>query len=143
MTAHNYGRVSPFGHPRINALLATPRGLSRPYTSFIGLLCQGIHRVPLTKTHNKHGHLQKILFNNQMQPKGHTTTIANKRRYSRPLYSSQTTRNTQTPTTTGGHHSRIPNRKNHEGYSRHPTMQQTKHKKQIPYPHPLTRASPT
>ena len=54
MTAHNYGRVSPFGHPRINALLATPRGLSRPYTSFIGLLCQGIHRVPLTKTHNKH-----------------------------------------------------------------------------------------
>ena len=28
--------VSPFGHPRITAWLTTPRGLSRPPTSFIG-----------------------------------------------------------------------------------------------------------
>ena len=65
-TTHNRGQVSPFGHPRINALLATPRGLSWPYTSFIGSLCQGIHRAPLKVTnqtlrhtqnthHNKHG----------------------------------------------------------------------------------------
>ena len=40
-------RVSPFGHPRITARLAAPRGLSQPPTSFIGSWCQGIHRVPL------------------------------------------------------------------------------------------------
>ena len=48
MTAHNHGRVSPFGHPRINAQLATPRGITQPLTSFIGSLCQGIHRAPFT-----------------------------------------------------------------------------------------------
>ena len=48
VTAHNHGRVSPFGHPRINAQLATPRGISQPLTSFIGSLCQGIHRAPFT-----------------------------------------------------------------------------------------------
>ena len=36
--------VSPFGHPRINAFSAAPRGFSQPYTSFIGAMCQGIHR---------------------------------------------------------------------------------------------------
>ena len=56
VTAHDDCRVSPFGHPRINALLATPRGLSRPYTSFIGSLCQGIHRAPFTdNTHKQSG----------------------------------------------------------------------------------------
>ena len=49
MTTHHGGRVSPFGHPRINALLTTPRGLTQPYTSFIGPACQGIHHVPLHK----------------------------------------------------------------------------------------------
>src|SRR5438477_10812090 len=29
------------------SLLATPRGLSQPATSFIGSWCQGIHRAPL------------------------------------------------------------------------------------------------
>ncbi len=47
VTAHDDCRVSPFGHPRIKAQLAAPRGLSRPLTSFIGSWCQGIHRVPL------------------------------------------------------------------------------------------------
>ena len=47
MTAHNDCRVPPFGHPRITARLTTPRGLSRPPTSFIGSWCQGIHRAPL------------------------------------------------------------------------------------------------
>ena len=28
--------VSPFGNPRIKALLAAPRGFSQPHTSFIG-----------------------------------------------------------------------------------------------------------
>ena len=53
MTTHNRGRVSPFGHPRINALLTTPRGITQPHTSFIGPACQGIHHAPLS---NKHKH---------------------------------------------------------------------------------------
>jgi hypothetical protein len=47
VTTHDGGRVSPFGHPRIKARLAAPRGLSQPPTSFIGSWCLGIHRVPL------------------------------------------------------------------------------------------------
>ncbi len=35
-TRHDSGQVSPFGHPRINVWLATPRGLTQPPTSFIG-----------------------------------------------------------------------------------------------------------
>ena len=46
VTTHNHGRVSPFGHPRINAHQATPRGLTQPITSFIGLAYPGIHRAP-------------------------------------------------------------------------------------------------
>src|SRR5437588_3637709 len=37
-------RVSPFGHPRIEARSAAPRGLSQPPTSFFGIRRQGIHR---------------------------------------------------------------------------------------------------
>jgi hypothetical protein len=47
VTPHNGCRVPPFGHPRINARLTAPRGLSRPPTSFIGSWYQGIHRAPL------------------------------------------------------------------------------------------------
>ena len=46
VTTHNHGRVSPFGHPRINAHQATPRGLTQPITSFIGLAYPGIHHAP-------------------------------------------------------------------------------------------------
>jgi hypothetical protein len=59
-------RVTPFGHPRITARLATPRGLSQPPTSFIGSWCQGIH---------------------------HALLVAWPQRCSRPLCSSQTTNN--------------------------------------------------
>jgi hypothetical protein len=44
VTPHDGCRVSPFGHPRINALSAAPRGFSQPDTSFIGAQRQGIHR---------------------------------------------------------------------------------------------------
>ena len=47
VTGHDSCRVSPFGHPRISALLAAPRGFSQPHTSFFGSWCQGIHRAPL------------------------------------------------------------------------------------------------
>ena len=36
VTEHYPSWVSPFGHPRITARLAAPRGLSQPPTSFIG-----------------------------------------------------------------------------------------------------------
>ena len=47
VTGHDPGRVSPFGHPRIEASLAAPRGFSQPRASFIGSWRQGIHREPL------------------------------------------------------------------------------------------------
>lgn len=47
VTAHDGGRVPPFGNPRIKAHLAAPRGISQPVTSFIGPVCQGIHHTPL------------------------------------------------------------------------------------------------
>jgi hypothetical protein len=47
VTPHDGRWVTPFGHPRITARLTTPRGLSRPPTSFIGSRCQDIHHVPL------------------------------------------------------------------------------------------------
>src|ERR1700712_4874271 len=37
--------VSPFGDPRIEVRLSTPRGLSQIATSFFGSRCQGIHRL--------------------------------------------------------------------------------------------------
>src|SRR5438552_9001571 len=37
-------RVSPFGHPRIDAWSTAPRGLSQSPTSFFGFRHQGIHR---------------------------------------------------------------------------------------------------
>ena len=36
VTAHDDGRVPPFGHPRITVRLPTPRGLTQAPTSFIG-----------------------------------------------------------------------------------------------------------
>src|SRR6266446_7549454 len=44
---HYTRQVSPFGNPRIEVWLPTPRGLSQAPTSFFGSWYQGIHRVPL------------------------------------------------------------------------------------------------
>ena len=113
VTPHDWCGVPPFGHPRINARLAAPRGLSQPPTSFIGSWCPGIHRVPSTSwphknpTHTPH----------QPRPKTHPAdhmggTPTNKlckteiKRCSRPLCSSQRPtsdpppRPRQTPATT-------------------------------------------
>ena len=54
MPAHDGRRVPPFGNPRIKALLAAPRGISQPQTSFIGTVCQGIHHTPLQATRTTH-----------------------------------------------------------------------------------------
>ena len=53
VTPHDGCRVSPFGHPRINALSAAPRGFSQPDTSFIGAQRQGIHRWLFVAWNNK------------------------------------------------------------------------------------------
>ena len=47
MTGHDSGRVPPFGHPRIIACLAAPRGFSQPTTSFFASWRLGIHQSPL------------------------------------------------------------------------------------------------
>ncbi len=60
MTRHHSCRVSPFGHPRINARLTTPRGISQPPTSFIGSQCQGIHHAPLNTYNTKNHYREKI-----------------------------------------------------------------------------------
>ena len=41
------GRGCPIRRSPDHSLLAAPRGLSQPSTSFIGSWCQGIHRAPL------------------------------------------------------------------------------------------------
>ena len=51
VTPHDWGRVSPFGHPWISARLTAPQGFSQSPTSFIGSWCQGIHRMPLITCH--------------------------------------------------------------------------------------------
>ena len=67
VTPHDWCGVPPFGHPRINARLAAPRGLSQPPTSFIGSWCPGIHRAPLpTWPHNNPPHMP-----HRTQPAGH------------------------------------------------------------------------
>lgn len=47
VTRFKPSRVTPFGNLWINACLAATQSLSQPTTSFIGLLRQGIHRLPL------------------------------------------------------------------------------------------------
>ena len=47
MMRHDSHRVSPFGNPRIKALLAAPRGFSQPHTTFFGFWCLGIRHLHL------------------------------------------------------------------------------------------------
>ena len=56
VTPHDGCRVSPFGHPRSNALSAAPRGFSQPDTSFIGAQRQGIHRWLFVAWKNNFSH---------------------------------------------------------------------------------------
>lgn len=67
VTRHHSCRVSPFGHPRIHARLAAPRGISQPPTSFIGSRCQGIHHAPLN-TYKHKNQETKIAKQTRHQP---------------------------------------------------------------------------
>ena len=51
MTAGGFPHSEILG---IKALLAAPRGISQPQTSFIGTVCQGIHHTPLQATRTTH-----------------------------------------------------------------------------------------
>jgi hypothetical protein len=82
---HHSGRVTPFGHPRITARLAAPRGLSQPPTSFIGSWCQGIHRVPTQLDHK------------DAQPPTQTTT-SHQHPHTHTHSSQTTTQRANTPT---------------------------------------------
>ena len=80
VTRHHSCRVSPFGHPRINARLAAPRGLSQPPTSFIGSQCQGIHHAPLNTYNDKlQTNLEKLHIREQ-QPHPRTPSEKGTRR---------------------------------------------------------------
>ena len=67
VTRHHSCRVSPFGHPRIHARLAAPRGISQPPTSFIGSQCQGIHHAPLN-TYKHKTNIRNCTSENTNQP---------------------------------------------------------------------------
>ena len=62
VTPHDGCRVSPFGHPRINAWSAAPRGLSQPPTSFIGVRRQGIHRWLFVAWKNKDARARYVVL---------------------------------------------------------------------------------
>ena len=92
MTRHHSCRVSPFGHPRINARLTAPRGITQPPTSFIGSQCQGIHHA-LLNTYNTKNQFEK----RNCTSKTHSTTTTPKEggnrlraRCSQPLSTNQT-----------------------------------------------------
>ena len=104
MTTHNHGRVSPFGHPRINAHQATPRGLTQPITSFIGLAYPGITMRPKKqKTQTFFTHRQQKIPRTKPQKRKNKQQpfIVVFLSHSRPLYSSHTTHHPhkQHPTT--------------------------------------------
>jgi hypothetical protein len=88
VTPHDWCGVPPFGHPRINARLAAPRGLTQPPTSFIGSWCPGIHRVPLTTWPHKNPTPPPPEGSDEA---GLQETLYRVRRCSRPLCSSQPT----------------------------------------------------
>lgn len=85
-------------------MLATPRGITQPHTSFIGSACQGIHRAPVTKhtntktphtTHQQPNSHQHIMRSANKQFKKHTF-----KRIKMLASTIQFSHNTPPPTTT-------------------------------------------
>ena len=79
VTPHDGCRVSPFGHPRIKAWSAAPRGFSQPPTSFIGSRRQGIHRWLFVAWKNKDARARYAILKGRERiepaqtPRGHAT----------------------------------------------------------------------
>ena len=76
---HDGRWVPPFGNPRIKALLAAPRGISQPQTSFIGPVCQGIHHTPLQATRTTRCAWPQGSFLANSQTTNHHTKMITKR----------------------------------------------------------------
>ena len=91
--------------------MTAPRGLSRPTTSFIGLSCQGIHRVPLQ-------HTQKTLTRQNQKIKMLASTIQFSN--NTPHTQSPTTFIASNPTWSKKQHAT----QSEKCCSRHPTMHQ-------------------
>ena len=94
VTRHHARWVPPFGHPRITARLAAPRGLSQPPTSFIGSWCQGIHRVLLhTYIHKQLKMLASTVqfSNNTHQPHPHPQPTGRKEHLGNQCHQKQPT----------------------------------------------------
>ena len=70
VTPHDGCRVSPFGHPRIEAWSAAPRGFSQPPTSFIGVRCQGIHRWLFVAWKNKDARARYAVLKERRETRG-------------------------------------------------------------------------
>ena len=69
-------QVSPFGNPRIEVWLPTPRGLSQAPTSFFGSWCQGIHRVPLLTWQLQMMLASTVQFSRYGRSRAHTAASA-------------------------------------------------------------------
>ena len=82
VTPHDGCGVPPFGHPRIEARSAAPRGLSQPPTSFIGIRRQGIHRWLFIAWKNTS--LTKMLVLAIEFSRSHTTRTDHSRDATRP-----------------------------------------------------------
>jgi hypothetical protein len=67
VTPHDGCWVSPFGHPRIKAWSAAPRGFSQPPTSFIGSRRQGIHRWLFVAWKNKDARARYAILKEETQ----------------------------------------------------------------------------
>ena len=71
VTPHDGCRVYPFGHPRINAWSAAPRGLSQLPTSFIGSRRLGIHRWLFVAWKNKDARARYAILKERLEGCSH------------------------------------------------------------------------
>ena len=60
VTGNDSRRVRPFGDPRVERACAPNRGLSQLVASFVGFLCQGIHRLPLPSSFSDGSNILKV-----------------------------------------------------------------------------------
>ena len=89
VTPHDGCRVSPFGHPRIEARSAAPRGLSQPPTSFIGFRRQGIHRWLFVAWRTK---MLVLAMEFSRDKRAEMTTLSDCRRWTRRIAPSKRNR---------------------------------------------------
>ena len=121
MTRHHSCRVSPFGHPRINARLTAPRGITQPPTSFIGSQCQGIHHA-LLNTYNTKNQFEKrncTSTHKPRQPPYGSRRQHLRARCSQPLSTNQTPHPT---TKMAGQHHLDPTAKDNQVLPQDPTV---------------------